>query len=276
MSNTRQPAPRPHPFVRSLAVRWPAGHRTHPHAHDWGQLVFAATGALAVDAARQRWVLPTHRCLWLPPGTIHDVQAIGETRLRTAYLSPPLAESLHPEVQVLDVSPLFRELLLEIARRNTLYESNELDRCLATLTLAQIEHLPRLALALPLPDDERARRIADRVCRAPGARASLAELARGTGASERTIERIFKAETALSFGRWRQQARLQHAMRILSQGRTVTQTAMDCGYASTSAFIAAFTSTYGITPGRCLRRPTSEDPPPSSASPRSSRATRPT
>jgi len=254
MSNSRQKAVNrlAEPIIRSLAERLPSGFQTGMHCHEWGQLIHAVSGALAVNARCQRWVVPAHRCLWVPPEVNHDVQTLGESRLRTIYLSPALAVSLSSNVQILNVSPLFRELLVEIASRGVLFEANDLDRCLATLIIAQTDEMPRLSLGLPLPTDQRARLVADRVYRSPGSNASLAALARGIGASERTIERLFAKETGLSFGRWRQQARLQHAMRLLSDGRPVTEAALDCGYASVSAFITAFRSTFGVTPGQCL------------------------
>ena len=38
--------------------------------------------------------------------------------------------------------------------------------------------------------------------------------------------------------------------RLLAEGKSVTVAALDCGYSSVSAFIAAFKSTFGYTPGR--------------------------
>lgn len=250
MTDSRQSA---EPYVRSFAARWPSGYQTGMHAHAWGQIVFAASGALAVDAVGYRWLVPTHRCLWVPPHIPHDVQTIGEARLRTIYLCPALVASMSDVVQVLDVSPLMRALLVEITRRGPLFEANDLDRCFATLATAQLADAPQFSLGLPFPNDNRARRIADLVYRSPDTDASLATLARGVGASERTMERLFSKETGLSFGRWRQQARLQHAMRVLSDGRSVTEAALDCGYGSVSAFITAFRGTFGVTPGQYLR-----------------------
>jgi AraC-like DNA-binding protein len=36
----------------------------------------------------------------------------------------------------------------------------------------------------------------------------------------------------------------------LSNGASVTEAALDCGYQSPSAFIAAFKRTFGVTPAR--------------------------
>jgi AraC-like DNA-binding protein len=45
-------------------------------------------------------------------------------------------------------------------------------------------------------------------------------------------------------------ARLLDSIRRLAEGQPVTDKALDCGYSSVSAFIAAFKATFGYTPGR--------------------------
>jgi AraC-like DNA-binding protein len=99
--------------------------------------------------------------------------------------------------------------------------------------LAHIRKARQVGLALTLPLDARARLVADRVCQALRSAgndsATLAELVRGTGSGERTAERIFVKETGMSFGRWRQQARIQFAIRRLSEGATVSVVALECG-----------------------------------------------
>jgi AraC-like DNA-binding protein len=57
----------------------------------------------------------------------------------------------------------------------------------------------------------------------------------------------------MSVGRWRQQARLLHAMRLLARGEPVTSIALEVGYESPSAFIATFKSVLGTTPGSYFR-----------------------
>lgn len=57
----------------------------------------------------------------------------------------------------------------------------------------------------------------------------------------------------MSLGRWRQQARLLQAMRLLARGQPVTSIALEVGYESPSAFIATFKSMLGTTPGRYYR-----------------------
>jgi AraC-like DNA-binding protein len=69
-----------------------------------------------------------------------------------------------------------------------------------------------------------------------------------SGAGRRTIERLFVNTTGMTFGKWRQQLRLMHAMRLLGAGAKVTHAALDAGYSTPSAFIAAFRKVLGTTP----------------------------
>jgi AraC-like DNA-binding protein len=79
---------------------------------------------------------------------------------------------------------------------------------------------------------------------------SIGALARKAGASLRTLERCFVAETGASVGEWRRRVRLFHALRLLEGGAAVTTVALDVGYASTSAFSHAFARQFGQPPSR--------------------------
>lgn len=66
---------------------------------------------------------------------------------------------------------------------------------------------------------------------------TLDRLSRRYRAGRRTLERLFRNETGLSFGLWRQKARMLDSVRLLSEGESVTDAALDSGYNSVSAFI---------------------------------------
>jgi AraC-like DNA-binding protein len=69
-----------------------------------------------------------------------------------------------------------------------------------------------------------------------------------SGASKRSVERLFQQEIGMSFGKWRQQLRLMQAMRLLAEGAKVTHAALESGYSTPSAFIFMFRKVLGTTP----------------------------
>ena len=70
----------------------------------------------------------------------------------------------------------------------------------------------------------------------------------------RTAARLFAKETGLTFAQWRQQLRLLKGMQWLSQGRSVTEVALEVGYLDVSGFITVFKQAFGDTPARYRRR----------------------
>ena len=73
------------------------------------------------------------------------------------------------------------------------------------------------------------------------------------GLSPRTLIRRIKDETGMSFREFRRQTRILAALEHLSLGESVTNVALDVGFDSPSAFIQAFRSVTGQTPGRYMK-----------------------
>ena len=98
-------------------------------------------------------------------------------------------------------------------------------------------HDPRLSCACAITREHLA---------TPLTLSALADAARTT---ERTLSRLFRRETGMSYPQWRAQARAIHAMILLAQGESVTDTGSLCGWNTTSAFIDSFRRAMGQTPG---------------------------
>ncbi|MCD5314270.1 AraC family transcriptional regulator [Kineosporia babensis] len=92
-------------------------------------------------------------------------------------------------------------------------------------------------------------RVARSLTQNPGDQTSLEEWARRLHVSVKTLQRDFEREFGISYSQWRTRLRLL-ASRVLLETTPVTEVAHRVGYASTSAFIVAFTREFGITPGR--------------------------
>jgi AraC-like DNA-binding protein len=237
-------------LVRSDATTYQDGTRLNWHGHPWGQLAFCNCGVMQVVSDRTAWLAPPTRAIWLPAGVPHEIVMKGEVATRFLYLAPELAEPLPAEATVLEVLPLLREVILHILKLRMLHPAKPAQDRLARLLVDLLIGARAIDLGLPLPADRRALAFADRVQAAPGDGASLAELAHRSGASLRTLQRIFPPETGLTLEAWRQKARLIAAISALSGGAPVSVAAAQCGYASPSAFISAFKRQFGVTPGR--------------------------
>lgn len=236
--------------VRSAATTYPDGWRLDRHDHPWGQLAFCNSGVMRVVSDAAAWLAPPTRAIWLPAGVAHEIVMKGEVASRFLYISPELAAPLPPTPCVLEVAPLLRELILHILKLRMLDPTRpEHDRLGGLLIDLLLEARPQ-DLALPLPRDRRALALAERLQTTPADPAPLAHAARHAGASLRTLQRLFPAETGLTLEAWRQKARLLAAVAALSGGAPVAVTAADCGYESPSAFITAFKRQFGVTPGR--------------------------
>lgn len=241
--------------MRSYAATHPANLGLTERVHDdWDQLIHAVRGVITVHTPVGEFVVPTHRALWVPAGIPHRVRTAGIVSLRTLYFRPGLAAHRLPrECTVLDVTPVVRELVLHATVRNTLRRTVPEDRRLAAVIVDLLTTLRQPPLQLPMPQDPRARRAAESLLARRGG-LSMAAAARLAGASLRTLERAFVAETGVTAGAWRRRARLAESLRLLASGELVTSVASAVGYQTASAFVAAFRREFGVTPGRYFEK----------------------
>lgn len=221
---------------------------SHYHAED--QLIFASQGVMTVQAEEGIWVVPPLRAVWIPAGTPHTVAVGRRVSMRTLYFLPGLARRLPGKCFVMNVTPLLRELILYACRFAKLDKKIVAQRRVIEMILDQLRAASSIPLQLPQPTDARALRVVQFLLAEPEKAWTLETLSEQCGASRRTIERLFLAETKMTFSQWRQQLRLLHAMRLLASGEKVTGAALEVGYASASAFIAMFRRQLGETPGR--------------------------
>ncbi|RDS82834.1 AraC family transcriptional regulator [Dyella monticola] len=244
--------------IVTLTRNYVPNHVIPLHFHDRDQLVYATRGVMTVETEEGSWVVPTHRGVWIPKGVAHTVAMSGPVAMRTLYLKPRMAKALPRSCCVVNISPLLKELILEACAAGTLKNRVLAQRHLIDVIIDQLMVVQTVPLQLPSVSDPRAMRVAEVLMANPGSRQSLAQICQKCGASCRTIERIFQEETAMTIGKWRQQLRLMHAMRLLGEGVKITYAAQEAGYNAPSAFIAAFRKMLGTTPTLYFGRPAGE------------------
>jgi AraC-like DNA-binding protein len=239
-------------LVRSWASGCSSGYVIDAHKHAWHQLVYACTGAMTVYGDRWSWMIPPGKALFVPAECMHSIRMWGNVAVRSLYFPASLQSAMLNlrECRVLSVTPLLRELILRVVEWAALDSRNPSHKSLLDMLLIEMSIAPVEPLMLPLPTDSRAMAVALHVLACPSGTETLDDLSRRYGAGRRTLERLFSSETGLSFGLWRQKARLLDAIRVLAEEKSVTEAALSAGYASVSAFIAAFKHTFGCTPKR--------------------------
>jgi AraC-like DNA-binding protein len=238
--------------VTTLTHDYPAGHVIPLHFHDRDQLVYASRGVMTVRTTDGTWVVPTHRAVWIPEAVPHTITMSGVVAMRTLYLKRRLATALPRDCCVINVSPLLRELILTACACSRLEKTIRAQRHLIDVIIDQLEAIKMVPLQLPNPSDPRALRIAEALQADPSDRRPLRNICKVAGASKRTVERLFKEDVGMTFGKWRQQLRLMQGMRLLAEGAKVTHAALEAGYSTPSGFICMFRKTWGTTPSRCF------------------------
>lgn len=235
--------------VHDSAVCGPLAHGEDvaAHFHDFGQLRYAASGALVTTTRAGTWVAPANRITWVPPFHVHSSRSHGETDVRLLRVPAALAGQLPAEPSVFVAGALMREAYLAT---NTEPAGSPRARLLLEVVITELVRAPREPLRLPEPDDPRLKAVTGLLHADPASPATLAELGRRTGASERTLSRLFGRELSMSFHQWRTLLRVQRALLELSAGTSVTDTATRLGWANPGSFIDAFTGLVGQTPGR--------------------------
>jgi AraC-like DNA-binding protein len=231
----------------SALARMAGGTTMERHQHPGHQLIYVSTGVLLAQTSAGSWVASRDRAIWMPARTWHEHRAYGAAVIHTVGFDvgdPPL----QPDTPaIVAVTPLLHELLLALTDPAT-PPPPELDHLRAVLCdrLRRTSHEP---ISLPAAQDPRlacAYAIALEDLQTPMPLSVLADAACTT---ERTLSRLFHRETGMSYPQWRAQARAIHAMILLAQGESVTDTADLCGWSTTSAFIDSFRRAMGQTPG---------------------------
>lgn len=239
-----------HPMpVTCSPADYAAGTLIPRHMHRKHQLVHAIHGVMVVETPAGRWIVPPSRGLWMPAGTPHSVRAVGALQMRSTYVRPDAAPpSLPAAPQAVGISSLLRELILAASQIVQPYTADSREGRLMRLLLDELQLLPVLPLHLPEPADPRLRRVCAALQARPDDRGTLDDWATGLGVDARTLQRLFARETGMTFGRWRQQARLLGALEQLASGARVIDVAIAFGYDSPSAFATMFKRHFGRTP----------------------------
>jgi AraC-like DNA-binding protein len=224
------------------------------HAHARGQIAYCPDAVIQVTAGRWLHVLGPAEAVWLPGGLPHRISATTPRSALNLYLRPGVAPGLGDGPVVLALGALERELVRTTAQASSSDRGTPAFERLVDVLFDRLRPAPSTAALARAPADPLLAVMHEHWLLAEADDLDLAAWAERLALSTRTLQRRIRAATGLSFRLWRQQVRLLRAAEALLVGKPVKAAAMDAGYASTSAFVAAFREAFGVTPGALQRR----------------------
>ncbi|MGW8526330.1 helix-turn-helix domain-containing protein [Nocardiopsis sp. NPDC055824] len=208
-----------------------SGQWIPPHSHTKHQLAWSRHGVLGIAVEDTYWVLPPTRALWVPAGVVHRTGATRDAVLRCLYLEPDQRGLDWTEPTPVGVNGLLAHLIEHLSRQDL---ADDVRLRAEAVVLDLLHPLPTMPIDVPRPVDGRVRAVADALLADPADRRSLEAHARAVGVSRRT------------------HVRLRAALPLLAEGQSVARVAHATGYATPSAFLAAFRRTVGTSPRRYL------------------------
>ncbi|MDA0117482.1 AraC family transcriptional regulator [Vibrio sp. T11.5] len=221
-------------------------HDSGMHKHQKGQLLYAPRGCMNFALSNSVCILPPTKAVWIPPDTVHRAFMTNVVAYRSLYFDCN-AFRCPDSITIIEVSELLKALINKMAFWPVDKPEIEMNNYTA-LFWEEFDHSKTYSYELPLPTDRRLNsfrlRVSDEAFLAP----DLVTLANSAGASTKTVTRIFKAETGMSYQEWRQQWRTLKAIELLCRERQVSDVAHWLEFSSDSAFIAFFKKQMGQTP----------------------------
>jgi len=235
--------------VVGCTVDFSVGEQSVPmHQHQRGQLLTTWKGLVRCELMDGLWPVPPDCALWIPGNRLHRSIVSTEGKICLLYFDQQ-SDVLPNTSCFVTLTPLVREMIWHMASVEPRYEPTGPDGRIATALVGQLAHMDVEQLSVPMPNNPRLRRIAECLIKDPGNRRTVAEWADIVATSEKTLGRLLRSETGMSFVQWRQQLQLVVAIRKLRTGSTVQQVADALGYESTNAFGSMFKKIMGKPPG---------------------------
>jgi AraC-like DNA-binding protein len=243
-----QTVPRP---VAAMAKAYPAGYAGYVHSHARAQFLYAASGTMWLTLDLGCWIIPLKRAVWLPARYPHQTSAIGQLEMRTLYIREDACPTGAPSVpRMFTVSPLLHELILRTVAIPMEYDEAGQNARVITTLLGEIDWTPIHPVSLPALQDSRLRRMEQMLLRMPGDKSTLEQWSTRLAVSQRTLNRLLRRETDLSFQVWRDRVRAFAAIPMLATGKPLAEIADILGYETAWSFTVMFKRVTGKTPSR--------------------------
>lgn len=219
-----------------------------PHSHPLHELVWVRGGMMTVRLADRVITVPDGYGIWIPAGAVHSGRTTAGVDLCAALFDPDTAHVPLGAATTVEVTALLASLLTHLERDDL----NDQERLRAEAVVFDVLAPAARQLLFEVPDVARLEPIVSALLADPTDDRQLSQWAGELGVSERTVARLFRSHTGLSFTQWRQVVRIHRALSLMAEGLPIQDVAEVMGYAQPSTFIASFKRVMGTTPGAFL------------------------
>ncbi|MCA7014349.1 AraC family transcriptional regulator [Dickeya dadantii] len=223
-----------------------------PHRHGQGKFVLIRQGVFCIHTTFRNWLIKPGIAVWIPPNVVHWGQACHRVELTMLYASQTLCHSIANDIKLLDASPLLTGLCERLMSPHTPLSDERRSRILQLL-FEEIADMPTSSLSLPLPGDQRLKKITDSLIATPALRRSLAEWGTQVGATERTLARLFVRHTGLRFTEWHNRLLLSDAWQGLADNKSNNELAIQLGFSSSDSLGHWFKRMTGFSPSHARK-----------------------
>lgn len=215
-------------------------------------LLYAAKGAMQLEAGGRRWSLPPARAALIEAGKPIQITMQQQMTVCSVLFDPKFAPKPDAQLSVFEMTPLARELVLECRQWGpdngplTGYAS-DLFRTLANVTWRLAKN-PSPA-TMPSPKSKLLKYVLELTEAQIDANPSFGNIAATAATTPRSLSRRFAEELGMT---WRQALRQMRMIRAIEElaasDQPITNVALSVGYSSLSAFNTAFKDFTGETP----------------------------
>ncbi len=212
--------------ARSPVVGWhhdSSDAKSFPsHRHRRAQLMHVSAGVVVVTVDGGSWVVPPFRAVWIPGGLQHSARYPRGVALRHLYFDvEAIGMEMPDRCVLLQLDPLAKELIKTVAEQPWEAGLSEPGARLIAVLMDRLVAADRSDVHLPGGRDKRVLRVMSALIDDPSDQRSIEAMAAIASASARTLARLFKEDTGLTFGAWRQQLRLQAAIERMAAGQSI-------------------------------------------------------
>ena len=237
-------------YSKSLANAMCEKAHTHPRA----QILSCDRGTMEVVTQDNVWIVNSTQSIWLASYDKHQVYFPNHVNVTSAFIDQSRIGSLPQRSFAFSSSDFLNSLLEKVTSFSNLEKFTDQQLRVVEVLLDELSGLTPTSAFLPMSKDPRVRKVTSVLMNQLGSKQSIKHYAELACVSPRTLSRLFRSELGMSFTKWRIRMKLTEAVRLLNDGKNVTEVSFALGYEEVSSFIDTFKKHFQTTPSNYLKR----------------------